>query len=1389
MNQRSVAVSNRSIARLGNSRVLQSSKSGLARTRLFLAAAGAIGAMSLAASQARAQISIVDGNFSASNSGNNGDVPGWSNLSGYDAIFQPNTPGQGTFSGALDPGDNYLLALNQANCYQQFAGTMVAGTTYSVTVAYGWRNDIPQYEAQDFSFILRTNIFHQGAYVASDSPDYQAKTAQGVTGFGDPAGAVSTTAPYPSGPGVLEHDTLTYTATAADQGQPLTFQMYVVDLQLVVNDITITQQTNALPNQLFFSGAVSGAWDSTAADNFTDSTGATQPFINATDSVAFNDTSISGNAISNTSIVIQNGGVQPTSVIVGTSIVNYTFSDADGTHGITGPATLVKSGTSTLILDGSNSYTGGTNISNGTIQLGVNGALGTGQVLFNGTATLQAGANVTLTNPINAVVGAQVYLDANGNTFNVSGGISNAGATAYPVVRPMGAGTVNISGPLSILGVNNNGDEAAIFLADKNNNNTTNITATGTVTGISSGWLGSSNTLNLAPAGTLTITNTTDSIDEGQQGGNGVINQTAGTINAAGNLILGKWDSSYGSFTQTGGTLNVAGIQNGGQGNFNGNTVTQQAGGTLNASGSVVIGYGGSGTNIYYQTTGTTTVGGNFYIANGGGSTGVATVSGGTLSVAGQFALGQGGANTTAILNLNGGVTTAGGIVSGSLSSTGIVNFNGGTLVAAPGTSPVISGVTATVGSGGAIFNTAGQSITVTSNLLTTANTSGLYTTVGNTVSVSGGSGYIGAPAISITSNDGNGSGASAVAVVNPSTGQVTGVTITNPGTGYTSAPNFNFYGGLGIGGTVASASMNAVTNPNATDGGVTKLGTGTLTLSGSNTYLGGTRVQGGTLVVGNASALSTGSVALSNSTTLGFAKVPSQVISLSGFNYDSNFANNFAPVVSSDGTSVQMTSAQNSEATSIFSPGTYSISDATGFSASFTYSHANIGVQGSAADGVTFTIQSAAGTALGLPGGQLGYGGGIPNSGGIVNSLAAGIDLYNNQLETGINGSFNSPAGVTNSLNGASATNPSGAGTVPISLVGNWQVNISYTYNASTGGQLTETLTNPANGSSYTYVTTGVDLSSILGGSAGGTSSGYIGFTGATGGFNDSQTISNFEFNNNSSSGTAYSAVGITNAVIVNASAATTIQLAPTAGFSSASVGPITIGSGGLLTVSIGSSPAAGVTHGVLTVPSLTFTNPASGTLNVANNALDITGESLAAVTALAKTGYANGAWTGPGLSSSAAAADSRHLTALGVIQNNQNGTALYGTSNTFEGITPGASDILVKYTYYGDTNLDGTVDGSDYSRIDNAYTYNQSHSTTPLTGWFNGDFNYDGSVNGSDYTLIDNAFNSQGVAFSAQVATATAQVAGSAVPEPASLGLLAIGAAGLLGRRRRSN
>jgi len=178
----------------------------------------------------------------------------------------------------------------------------------------------------------------------------------------------------------------------------------------------------------------------------------------------------------------------------------------------------------------------------------------------------------------------------------------------------------------------------------------------------------------------------------------------------------------------------------------------------------------------------------------------------------------------------------------------------------------------------------------------------------------------------------------------------------------------------------------------------------------------------------------------------------------------------------------------------------------------------------------------------------------------------------------------------------------------------------------------------------------------------------------------------------------------------------------------------------------------------------------------------------SLSSITALVQSGYNNGGWNGTsGIISTDAANNPRHLTALGVILNdNGMGSPLYGTggtiAGTFEGGVPSMDDVLVKYTYYGDTNLNGKVDGSDYSRIDAGFQSNGS-----LSGWYNGDFNYDGVIDGSDYTLIDNAFNSQGAVLAAAIASPTAEIGGAAVPEPTALSLLGIATAGLLGRRRR--
>jgi hypothetical protein len=191
------------------------------------------------------------------------------------------------------------------------------------------------------------------------------------------------------------------------------------------------------------------------------------------------------------------------------------------------------------------------------------------------------------------------------------------------------------------------------------------------------------------------------------------------------------------------------------------------------------------------------------------------------------------------------------------------------------------------------------------------------------------------------------------------------------------------------------------------------------------------------------------------------------------------------------------------------------------------------------------------------------------------------------------------------------------------------------------------------------------------------------------------------------------------------------------TAGAAGSGIHPIHLAA---LNISAGASvtidtPESASDRAVMVLGSLSIA--ATGSLDLTGNDLIVHNGNLPAITNLLVHGFNSPgvAWKGSsGITSSLAAADASHLSSLGMILNQNNSSPLY---TVFDSQPVVMSDVLIKFTFAGDANLDGKVDGTDYSRIDSA-------TMSGAKGWFNGDFNYDGTIDGSDYTLIDNAYNS---------------------------------------------
>jgi T5SS/PEP-CTERM-associated repeat protein/autotransporter-associated beta strand protein len=354
-----------------------------------------------------------------------------------------------------------------------------------------------------------------------------------------------------------------------------------------------------------------------------------------------------------------------------TATISATIEGVDG---------LRKSGDGTLILSGANTYSGGTIISGGTLQVSSDTNLGDagGALTFDtGIGTLHTTQTMSSGRAINLVDSA-IFETATGTTFNASGTITGAGA-----LIKTGEGTLELSGNNGWLG-------GTLLAAGTLRSDATGALPFNTDYAITGGTLdlnninltmrslwGSGGAIALGSA-QLTVEQATDSFFAGTISGTGGL-----TKDGAGTLLLSGNNTYHGGTTIEGGALAITSDANlgdaGGAINF--------LGGRLTTFGNIVtgraIGVGGSGTiDIWSGTTLTATnaiTGSGTFMKDGGGTlvltgnssfSGATDVNNGTLTVNGSLAL-------SSLTTVNAGAW---------LTGTGVVGataINGGVL--APG--------------------------------------------------------------------------------------------------------------------------------------------------------------------------------------------------------------------------------------------------------------------------------------------------------------------------------------------------------------------------------------------------------------------------------------------------------------------------------------------------------------------------------------------------------------------------------------------------------------------------------------------------------------------------------------------------------------------------------
>ncbi len=539
------------------------------------------------------------------------------------------------------------------------------------------------------------------------------------------------------------------------------------------------------------------------------------------------------------------GGGNKVLTLAGTNLGNNTISGiADATIDSSKTA-VVKSEAGLWVLSGSNTYSGSTTISAGTLSVAAASSLGSNV----------AGNNITI-NGGNLLLSAATNFGANQTIFISSGGI---GVGYTPSSLPTVTDTTGTAG--GVYGINYTGDGAVTNLSTLYNGNWfLGSFTTGTYTGATLGSGSNSNYRLGGGGGTLTIANNVltgaNNLIAGGSGGGSVIlsngNTYTGkttlqsgtlTVSSVNKVVSGSASSSLGApITALNGTIDIGSGANAVALNYMGGGETSDR--IINlagTTGAVTFTNSGSG-NLNFTSTMTQTGTGAKAITLGAATDNF----GGTLT-------GLSNSGTAKVSVTKNGQNNSNWTLSGSSSYTGDTVINGGVLTVANGLSNTgfinLNGGSATQQ---AVLQSSGTIARILANGSGTANSLKWST-------FSGFAAQGGKLTVTLSSNaqlqwglaNSGFMGTGASPMVLGSTTSDSQVEITNPfSLNTTDAFSRVIYVEKGVGGD--SALLSGIISQGtgtASNNGIVKDGKGTLILSNVNTYGGPTVVRQGTLV------------------------------------------------------------------------------------------------------------------------------------------------------------------------------------------------------------------------------------------------------------------------------------------------------------------------------------------------------------------------------------------------------------------------------------------------------------------------------------------------------------------------------------------------------------